>query len=91
MSTWLYLECLDHDPPLCAADEVGQHLSDLPDVRRMIANRDTLVRFAKEYGAIPDGYFAAHTLTFLRQHPRCRLRIVDEYDHEHPLTVEECP
>ena len=89
MSTWLYLECLDHDPPLCSADEVGQHLSDLPDVRRMIADRDTLVRVAEEHGATPDGYFAAHTIRFLRQHPRCRLRIVDEYGIEHPIEAAD--
>lgn len=91
MSTWLYLECLDHDPPLCSADEVGQHLSDLPDIRRMIADRDTLTRVAAEYDVIPDGYFAAATVRFLRQHPHCRLRIVDEYNQEHPLTTEDTP
>ena len=30
MSTYLYLVCLDHTPPLRAASESGQHLYDLP-------------------------------------------------------------
>ena len=91
MSTWMYLECLDHDPPITSADEVGQHLYDLPDIRRMVAERQTIVRFAKEYGALPEGYFAQNAMRFLRDHPKCRIRIVDEYDVEHPLIEGDTP
>ena len=43
MSTYVYLECLDHDPPLRSDGEVGQHLYDLPDIRKYIAQRDMYV------------------------------------------------
>lgn len=40
MSTYLYLECQDHNPPLSSHGEVGEYLSDLPRIRREIAQRD---------------------------------------------------
>lgn len=43
MSTYLYLACLDHDPPLFADDESGQHLYDLPQIRADIARRAEMV------------------------------------------------
>ena len=90
MSTWIYLECLDHDPPIRAEGESGQHLSDLPGTRRMVANRDELIRAVAVFdGQLPDGYFERHTMRFLMAHPKCRLRIVDEYEREHPLTELE--
>ena len=39
MSTWIYLECADHDPPISADGESGQHLYDLPDIREDIRRR----------------------------------------------------
>ena len=88
MSTWIYLRCEDHDPPLVAEDESGQHLYDLPQLRADIASRDLLVA-AAEGGMEMDDYYRRHTLTFLRQHPRCRLGIVDEYGREYPITEAE--
>ena len=38
MSTYLYLRCEDHDPPLVAREESGQHLYDLPTIRADIAD-----------------------------------------------------
>ena len=84
MSTYLYLQCEDHDPPLSATEESGQHLYDLPQIRDDIANRDLLVAAAKD-GMEMDGYFRRNTLRFLRQHPKCRLGIWDEYGDEHPV------
>lgn len=59
MSTYLYLECLDHDPPLRADGESGQHLDDLPQLRADIAARDGLVAVAAaSAGEVPDlGHF----------------------------------
>ena len=55
MSTYLYLVCLDHTPPLMAASDSGQHLSDLPQIRADIAARDShlAVVAASEFG-VPD-------------------------------------
>ena len=89
MSTWIYLQCLDHDPPLASPDEVGQHLTDLPDVRRVIANRHTLVDMIAQHDLTPDGYFTANAVRFLRHHLTCRIRIVDEYGVEHPTEEPE--
>lgn len=84
MSTYIYLECIDHDPPLPAEGESGQHLYDLPQLRTDVANREPLVNAASE-GMSTDDYFRRNTLSFLVRHPKCRLRIVDEYGTEHPL------
>ena len=88
MSTYVYLECLDHDPPLRADSESGQHLSDLPQIRADIAARDALLAVvaASEWGDVPDmGYFRNATARFLVSHPRCRIGIVDEYGDRHAL------
>ncbi len=85
MSTYLYLQCLDHDPPLPADEESGQHLSDLPAIRAAIAGRSVLMRAGPGWG--PTGYFAENTRRFLVAHHSCRIGIVDEYGVEHPLEV----
>ena len=87
MSTYLYLKCLDHDPPLISEGESGQHLYDLPQIRADIANRGQLVD-----ADLPDYYrdnFRHNTVWFLTQHPRCRIGIVDEYGHEHSAEEEQ--
>ena len=86
MSTYLYLRCDAHDPPLLSEGEVGQHLYDLPSIRRYIAMRG---------GIGPDvfkhhlPYFARNAFAFLRQHKTCPVAIEDEYGKEHPVEVEE--
>lgn len=81
MSTYLHLVCVDHDPPLESTEEVGQHLADLNIVRAVIAARHSnamQLPFADRY--------ADTARRFLNQHPKCRVRIRDEYGVEHPTT-----
>jgi hypothetical protein len=85
VSTYLYLRCEDHDPPLCAIDESGQHLYDIPQIQADLANRNALVAAAADGMEVTD-YFRRHTLAFLTQHPACRVSIFDEYGVEHPTT-----
>lgn len=87
MSTYVYLECLDHDPPLLSYDEVGQHLSDLPNIRKAIANRDLFI--ANSAADLTGDYgdsFTNHAAAFLVRHPRCRIGIIDEYGRKHPIS-----
>ena len=90
MSTYLYLECLDHLPPLRADSESGQHLTDLPQIQRDIAARDAWLALAAADvdGEIPYylSSFRAATARFLIAHPKCRIGIRDEYGREHPIT-----
>lgn len=94
MSTYVHLVCLDHNPPLVAADESGQHLSDLPRIRREIADREALAALwaisAIAYGwdGDPDAYFRAHSARFLHAHRTCRIGIRDEYGVEYPTTED---
>lgn len=90
MSTYLYLRCQDHTPPIEAADESGQHLYDLPQIRTDIANREALVAAWRD-DVQPDDYFRRHTVRFLAQHPACRLAIWDEYGREHATTEVVAP
>ncbi len=93
MSTWMYLECLDHDPPLQADGEVGQHTYDLPDIQRYIADRrryeteadnDTTYAWPRQYGH----HFERNAAEFLVQHRKCRIGIRDEYgDNDYPTTT----
>lgn len=90
MSTYLYLVCVAHDPPLRADCESGQHLYDLPQIRADIRNRDEIVK-AMELGMEPDSgplHFRRATARFLSEHPRCPLAIYDEYGERHALTGE---
>lgn len=89
MSTYVYLECLDHDPPLSADDESGQHLSDLPQIRADLADRERVVASIRD-GWDPGDYFRNNTARFLASHKKCRIGIRDEYGDEHP-PVEETP
>lgn len=90
MSTYLYLKCLEHDPPICSDGEVGQHLYDLPRIRREIVSRDLLVTLARsEIEFSYDHHFTSNAARFFTQHPDCRLRIFDEYGVEHPIVEPE--
>lgn len=91
MSTYLYLVCMDHNPPLPADGESGQHLYDLPKIRADIANRDTLVAANQTDDGFYDRghHFANNTLRFLIAHPHCQLGIRDEYDGWHSITDED--
>lgn len=90
MSTYVYLVCEDHSPPIRAVDESGQHLHDLPQLRADIANRDSLVA-AHNDDMTTESYFRRNTIRFLVTHPHCRLSIVDEHGVAHSLTDEESP
>lgn len=80
MSTWLYLECLNHDPPLRSDGEVGQHLYDLPRIREDISNREQFT-VDDERGVYSDygHHFINNAARFLVKHPKCDIGIVDEY------------
>lgn len=90
----MHLECQDHDPPIRAADESGQHYYDLPRIREEVANRAEVVAWADGpdgYNHWRDGgkgefdpkqYFRAHSAAFLRQHPHCDIRIITEYGED---------
>lgn len=89
MSTYLYLECRDHTPPLRSFDEVGQHLYDLPRIRREIAQRDEIAAATALGFTTADGYFTNNAARFLSQHHQCDIGIRDEYGREHPIGQEE--
>ena len=84
MSTYVYLECLDHDPPLPADAESGQHLYDLSQIREDISNREGVVA-ALALDMTPDDYFRRNTARFLARHQGCRIGIRDEYGVVHPV------
>ena len=84
MSTYLYLECACHVPPLRAEDESGQHLYDLPRIRDEIANRARLI---EEYDSSELDYFERNSARFLTDHRHCVVTIRDEYGRAHPTEV----
>ena len=87
MSTYLYLECLDHNPVLTSDGEVGQHLYDLPRIRREIARRELFAAAIELADCISyDSHFTSNAARFLTQHPHCHIGIRDEYGVKHPIT-----
>lgn len=92
MSTYLYLECQDHNPPMRSDGEVGQHLYDLPRIWREIADRALFVALQRsEIEFSYDHHFTSNAARFFTQHPDCRIRIFDEYGLEHPTVDPETP
>ena len=89
MSTYIYLLCRDHSPVIQADGESGQHLSDLPQLRQDIANRDVIVQALQVLDLYYDGSYRGNTARFLAAHPRCHLGIVDEYGREHPIEEDD--
>jgi hypothetical protein len=88
MSTYIYLECLSHDPPLTSDSDVGQHLYDLPRIRRDIANRELFI--ANAAAGLDTDYgdrFVNATAWFLRSHPRCDIGIYADGEY-YPTTVD---
>ena len=88
MSTYLHLVCLDHDPPLVADGESGQHWYDLPHIRDWVANREALVTaldlsdVGHPFGT---GHFYGNTVEFLAQHRKCAIGIRSEYGEDVPI------
>lgn len=88
MSTYLYLRCENHTPPLEAATESGQHLYDLDQIFRDLEERELIVK-AWENDIIPQDHFRLSTASFLAQHQHCHITVVDEYGRTHtPEEVE---
>lgn len=84
MSTYIYLECTAHEPYIRANSESGQHLYDLPRLRDEIAHRNEYAN-AMKIGATFDDHYTNATARFLAEHPHCPIRIIDEYDEQHPI------
>lgn len=82
MSTYLYLRCDSHDPPLKNRVESGQHLYDLDQIWADLNNRNQVVAAWNE-GMTPDDFFRWNTASFLAAHPHCKIGVVDEYGCTH--------
>ncbi len=91
MSLYLHLVCLDHNPPLVAEMESGQHLYDLPRIRREVADRAEMVRdqdgldAGVPWNAPADQFFRLNSARFLAAHPTCHIGIRDEYGVDYPI------
>ena len=86
MSTYIYLVCLDHDPPLIAEEESGQHLYDLPRIREELVNRNETLNSKEWHGGNDmNQYFRIRSARFLSRHPKCHIGIRDEYGRDYPL------
>lgn len=76
MSTYLYLECKDHDPPLTSNGEVGQHTYDLDDIRRLLLQREAIVNLMNSDAPMDwDSQFSSNAAWFLKSHPKCNIEI----------------
>jgi len=95
VSTDLYLECHSHNPVLKDGYEVGHNLDgDLDKLRGWLAARPRLVKLVADLNEFGIERYAEghdsfnHALTFILEHPHCKIAIRDEYGVEHPLQPE---
>jgi hypothetical protein len=82
VSTYGYLVCLDHEPPIISRDESTQHrhtTSEMDRLRDWIARREALVDALNRDELDLSEYFLRNTVWLLREHPRCRYAARDEY------------
>lgn len=87
MSTYWYYECADHDPPIRAREEFTQHTKDghywrgiLLANSRPVERDDSYWSFSGSGEESAERYFSMQARGFLVDHPKCRLRVVNEYD-----------
>lgn len=85
MSTYLYLRCDAHDPPMYS-DNVAQHPQDeLPWLLDKIAHRNELATTEPIYTWTTGfEWWEANLIAFFKQHPKCPITIEDEYGTEYP-------
>lgn len=88
MSTWMYLQCEDHNPPLRAESESGQHWYDVPQIIADLRDRTALLS-AIDSGMTVDDYFRRHTFQFLASHRYCHITLWTEYGEEIDTTNGE--
>ena len=90
MSTYLYLRCDSHTPPLEAEDHSGCHLYNLDQIFRDIEDRERIVA-AWNDAMYPRDSFRLATAAFLAEHPHCKIGVIDEYRriHHPDGTVQE--
>lgn len=83
MSTYWYLECLDHDPPLQSAEEISQHTDDEYHRRavQLVNERPLDPEWENTYwqSGSASTYFEAHARRFLVDHPKCNVGFFNEY------------
>lgn len=88
MSTYWYLECLDHDPVLRSSDEVEQHTEGLVKIDVLASRMSEIADYPEDvrdaiYEALT--YFERNAYWFLIAHPNCNIRYRSEYGHYRPL------
>lgn len=79
MSTWVYLACIDHDPPLVSDCESGQH-DERVGMALLVADRDKWLALTRNDDVEITDRWSRNGSYFLRSHPKCRLACVDEYN-----------
>lgn len=83
MSTYWYMECLSHDPPLRSENEFTQHTDDQYFAAgiRLIAERPLVIDWDEiNYNdGSPLGYYYINAIRFLDQHPKCEIGLLNEY------------
>lgn len=88
MSCALYLTCHSHrhTSPITSDGEVGNRLSDLPQVREWIRERDFLTRCVSDFAdAIDISGCMGNAARFFHEHPDCwNLCIRDENGRDYP-------
>ena len=82
MSTYVYFECLEHDPPLQSDGEISQHWDSYVD---------TAIRMAQGVEPLPADPYELHdqfllsAAVFLRFHELCAVGLVSEYGEHRPI------
>lgn len=83
MSTYFYLECLSHTPPLQCDTEVSQHDDRYVEAAIRLAQGEPATSFTE------DDFLGSWTregaLRFLREHEHCAIDIVSEYGDRRPI------
>lgn len=86
MSTALFLQCLDHDPPIVAEQQSGKYPTDLAQMRQDIVDRDILTApHRRELWS--EGHHFGATVEFLAAHPKCNIGIRNEYGDSIPTAA----
>lgn len=96
MSTNIYVRCINGHPEVQQSDSVGQHTYDLPEIRRIIKNREGWLAAQNLIDSDVDGMGEINLwnwnrnalLHFMYDHSTCSYELWDEYGNQHPIIEE---
>lgn len=91
MSTYYYLECLAHTPPIVSTEESARKSSQISQIREDWEHREE-IWWSYDSGLLTNVEFGSPrmaTIHFMEHHKDCPVQIRSEYGEVYPIAAED--